>query len=201
MKQYRHIEALIRFYFHELDTKQQLGQALLTQTRERIRDLTRLLEQTLPSLGVSLCDGAETRQAGRHSDTTAALALSQHPEIRALQRELAAQHRWELRLTGEQREFAQVRLTIERALDDLKRIHAKSHAIIVARYRDGASVTSLAEAHYCNPSTITRDVEQTFRQWDDYFSHYLPAQAMQMTAEILPKFRKRVAENAGGVLV
>ena len=196
---YRHVEQLLRFYYHQLAGKAQLAEDELTHTRERIDDLRRLVEHTLPSIGVANYATESTGRGGEHSDMTARLALWSHPELRRHQRDLSGLYEWETIVLGEQRELETIRVTIAGAVQELAGSDPDAVALLEAYYRDRHSYTAIAEMRYCSESTLRRRLMRILADWSPFFSYHLSEKSLPNCVNYLPEIRQKTAPETPGI--
>lgn len=152
MKQYRHIEHLLKVYYHQLDGLQQRTEHDLQHTRARLQELEALLasDELLPSVGIGHYGLLEGLQQGRHDDATFRGVVLLEREIQCHAEERARLRSWEVKLCGELREYARFRDMVTDVLHALAQTDKETFSFIDAHYREKHSCVDIALATYCD---------------------------------------------------
>jgi hypothetical protein len=196
MKQYRHIEALLRFTFRDLPGKRTITTAELENVQER---LVGIEADSLRSVGVASYDADGIMVPYRISDPTGLQG------IRMIHRDLIDEYTnldsWRSTLSRELREYDLLEKMGLFLLESTRKARPQTHTAIVGKYRDGQTFTHLAtEVLYCDASTIRRNIINVFQEWDTFLSPHISRHSIPICASFYPALCRPSHREAPGNL-
>ena len=186
MKQYRHIEALLRFTLIDLPAKRALTIAEMDNTKERIREIE---EESMRSVGVACYDSDGTMVPGRISDPTGTQGMRMI--ARHLIDEYTTLQAWCSKLSRELREYDLLEKMGTFLVESTRKARPHTYTAIIGKYRDGQSFVFLAtEVLYCDESTVRRNIQSVFHEWDSFLSPHVSPNSIPICADFYPDLCK-----------
>jgi len=187
MKQFRHIEALLRFTFRDLPAKRAMTISEIDNHRERIREIE---DESRRSIGVACYDADGTMAPGRISDPTGTEGMriiASH-----LREEYEILQAWCAKLSRELREYDLLEKMGTFLVESTRKARPHTYTAIVGKYRDGQSFAFLAtEVLYCDESTIRRNITSVFVEWDTFLTPHISRNSIPICADFYPALCRR----------